>query len=391
MSFVETRTVLVVHHVDKTSSLALRPSSLLPTWQASVVGGGQRRGYAHPLPGGEFQGMQLDQEPKKGEALKEFSIDLTDLAKQGKLDSTIGRDEDADPSHHSKCVMSMLQCYAHLMRSSVFSRRTKSNPILIGPPGVGKMAIVEGLALRIVGRLVLESLFNKRVLSLDLASIFAGTGIRGQFESKFKALLKDIEEEEGNMICFIDEMHTLLNLGKAEGAYDAYVHASLSLTPSLTDTPLAVDEYRKHIEKDAALERCFQHVIIDEPTVGSTISILRRLKSRYEVHHGVEISDGALVTGLPPTPLGISPIASYPTRLSTWSTKRSQPSVSRRSRSREEWTSPMVLPAKPVTGDTDWASAVARARQFVAQLTLEEKANLTIGVGLNGGCVGNTG
>ncbi|GJJ11715.1 hypothetical protein Clacol_005952 [Clathrus columnatus] len=147
--------------------------------------------------------------------------------------------------------------------TAVLSRRTKSNPVLIGPPGVGKTAILEGLASRIVAKEVPESLFNKRVLSLDLASIVAGSGIRGQFESKFKALLRDIEEEEGNIICFIDEL---------------------------------LDEYRKHIEKDAALERRFQPVVIEEPTVESTISILRGLKPRYEVHHGVEVSDGALVT-----------------------------------------------------------------------------------------------
>ncbi|KAF8589237.1 P-loop containing nucleoside triphosphate hydrolase protein [Ramaria rubella] len=217
--------------------------------------------------------------PAKGDALKEFSVDLTELAKQGKLDPTIGRDEE---------IRRTIQ---------ILSRRTKSNPVLIGPPGVGKTAILEGLASRIVAKEVPESLHGKRVLSLDLAQIVAGSGIRGQFESKFKALLKDIEEEEGNIICFIDELHMLLNLGKAEGSVDAGQMIKPALARGLqlvgATTP---DEYRKNIEKDAALERRFQPVTIDEPTVESTISILRGLKSRYEVHHGVEISDTALVT-----------------------------------------------------------------------------------------------
>ncbi|KAJ3480716.1 hypothetical protein NLI96_g8154 [Meripilus lineatus] len=179
----------------------------------------------------------------------------------------------------------------------ILSRRTKSNPVLIGPPGVGKTAILEGLASRIVAKEVPESLQNKRVLSIDLASIMAGSGIRGQFEEKFKALIRDIEEEAGNVICFIDEVHTLFNLGKAEGSIDAGQMIKPALARGLqlvgATTP---DEYRKTIGKDAALERRFQPVSIDEPTVESTISILRGLKPRYEVHHGVEISDGALVT-----------------------------------------------------------------------------------------------
>ncbi|KAI0760844.1 P-loop containing nucleoside triphosphate hydrolase protein [Irpex lacteus] len=219
------------------------------------------------------------QQHQKGDALKEYSVDLTELAKNGKLDPTIGRDEE---------IRRTIQ---------ILSRRTKSNPVLIGPPGVGKTAILEGLASRIVAKEVPESLQNKRVLSIDLASIMAGSGIRGQFEEKFKALIRDIEDEAGNVICFIDELHTLFNLGKAEGSIDAGQMIKPALARGLqlvgATTP---DEYRKTIGKDAALERRFQPVQIDEPTVESTISILRGLKPRYEVHHGVEISDAALVT-----------------------------------------------------------------------------------------------
>ncbi|XP_006461661.1 hypothetical protein AGABI2DRAFT_185786 [Agaricus bisporus var. bisporus H97] len=215
----------------------------------------------------------------KGEALKEHSIDLTALARDGKLDPTIGRDEE---------IRRTIQ---------ILSRRTKSNPVLIGPPGVGKTAILEGLASRIVSKEVPESLQNKRVLSIDLASILAGSGIRGAFEEKFKSLLRDIEDQTGSIICFIDEIHTLFRLGKAEGSIDAGQMIKPALARGLqlvgATTP---DEYRKNIAKDAALERRFQPIQITEPTVSSTISILRGLKSRYEVHHGVEISDSALVT-----------------------------------------------------------------------------------------------
>ncbi|KIP01473.1 hypothetical protein PHLGIDRAFT_80531 [Phlebiopsis gigantea 11061_1 CR5-6] len=233
------------------------------------------------------------QQQQKGEALKEYSVDLTELARNGKLDPTIGRDEE---------IRRTIQ---------ILSRRTKSNPVLIGPPGVGKTAILEGLASRIVAKEVPESLQNKRVLSIDLASIMAGSGIRGQFEEKFKALLRDIQDEAGNVICFIDEVHTLFNLGKAEGSIDAGQMIKPALARGLqlvgATTP---DEYRKTIGKDAALERRFQPVAIDEPSVESTISILRGLKPRYEVHHGVEISDGALVTGKhPPAVYGARYIA----------------------------------------------------------------------------------
>ncbi|KAF9233711.1 P-loop containing nucleoside triphosphate hydrolase protein [Melanogaster broomeanus] len=243
------------------------------------------RGYASQPPGGAggagFPGMMFQQPREKGDALKEYSVDLTEMARNGKLDPTIGRDEE---------IRRTIQ---------ILSRRTKSNPVLIGPPGVGKTAILEGLASRIVSKEVPESLHRKRVLSLDLSAIMAGSGIRGQFEEKFKALLRDIEDEVRKLFTpgrgLLSD--TLFNLGKAEGSIDAGQMIKPALARGLqlvgATTP---DEYRKTIEKDAALERRFQPVQIQEPTVETTISILRGLKPRYEVHHGVEIADSALVT-----------------------------------------------------------------------------------------------
>ncbi|KIY43788.1 P-loop containing nucleoside triphosphate hydrolase protein [Fistulina hepatica ATCC 64428] len=258
------------------------PARVIPTRLTNLRRGFQGvRGYANGTSGMRgFPGFQMGPpQHEKGEALKQYSVDLTKLAKEGKLDPTIGRDDE---------IRRTIQ---------ILSRRTKSNPVLIGPPGVGKTAILEGLASRIVAKEVPESLQGKRVLSIDLAAIMAGSGIRGQFEEKFKALIKDIEDESHNVICFIDELHSLFNLGKAEGSIDAGQMIKPALARGLqlvgATTP---DEYRKNIGKDAALERRFQPIQIDEPTVESTISILRGLKPRYEVHHGVEISDGALVT-----------------------------------------------------------------------------------------------
>ncbi|KAK0212573.1 P-loop containing nucleoside triphosphate hydrolase protein [Desarmillaria ectypa] len=240
------------------------------------------RHYAQPPGGGGgggFPGFSMGPQHQKGEALKEYSVDLTEMAKNGRLDPIIGRDEE---------IRRTIQ---------ILSRRTKSNPVLIGSPGVGKTAILEGLASKIVAKEVPESLQNKRVLSIDLSAIMAGSGIRGQFEEKFKALIRDIEDEARNVICFIDEVHTLFNLGKAEGSIDAGQMIKPALARGLQLVGATTrDEYRKTIGKDAALERRFQPVQIDEPTVEATISILRGLKSRYEVHHGVEISDAALVT-----------------------------------------------------------------------------------------------
>ncbi len=226
------------------------------------------------------QARVTDQNPEeKYQALAKYSKDLTDLARKGKLDPVIGRDEE---------IRRIIQ---------VLSRRTKNNPVLIGEPGVGKTAIVEGLAQRIVQQDVPEGLKNKKVLSLDLGSLVAGSKYRGEFEDRLKAVLKEIESAQGGIVLFIDELHTLVGAGKAEGAVDA---ANL-LKPALARGELravgatTLDEYRKYIEKDAALERRFQPVYVDEPSVEDTIAILRGLKERYEVHHGVRIRDGALI------------------------------------------------------------------------------------------------
>ncbi|KAK6974433.1 p-loop containing nucleoside triphosphate hydrolase protein [Favolaschia claudopus] len=252
-------------------ALAVSRPNLLP---------GSKRFYSQPPPSGNSPfSFKFEPQHGKGDALKEYSVDLTEMARNGKLDPTIGRDEE---------IRRTIQ---------ILSRRTKSNPVLIGPPGVGKTAILEGLASRIVDKEVPESLQNKRVLAIDLAGIMAGSGIRGQFEEKYRSLIQDIEAEAGNVICFIDEIHTLFNLGKTEGSIDGGQMIKPALARGLqlvgATTP---DEYRKTIGKDAALERRFQPVQIEEPTVKSTISILRGLKPRYEVHHGVEISDASLVT-----------------------------------------------------------------------------------------------
>ncbi len=222
----------------------------------------------------------LDQNPENQyQALQRYTRDLTDAARKGKLDPVIGRDEE---------IRRVIQ---------VLSRRTKNNPVLIGEPGVGKTAIAEGLAQRIMNGDVPESLRDKRLLSLDLGALIAGAKFRGEFEERLKAVLKEITEAEGRFVIFIDEMHTLVGAGKAEGSMDA----GNMLKPLLARGELRVvgattlDEYRKHIEKDAALERRFQPVYVGEPSVESTIAILRGLKERYEVHHGVRITDGAVV------------------------------------------------------------------------------------------------
>lgn len=227
--------------------------------------------YPQQAPGEEGEG-------EKKSTLEQHSIDLTQMAREGKLDPVIGRDD---------VIRRVI---------TVLSRRTKNNPVLLGLPGVGKTAVVEGLAERIVNNEVPESLQGKRLLVIDVGGLIAGTGVRGEFEKKFKDLMKDIEANSDTTICFIDELHTIMNLGKTEGSVDAGNMLKPALARGLQLIgATTLDEYRKYIEKDPALQRRFQQVYVPEPTISETVSILRGIKSRYEAHFGVQISDAALV------------------------------------------------------------------------------------------------
>ncbi|OLB96228.1 MAG: ATP-dependent chaperone ClpB [Candidatus Rokubacteria bacterium 13_1_40CM_68_15] len=316
----------------------------------------------------EVRGSQRVTDPnpeEKYQALQRYSRDLTELARKGKLDPVIGRDEE---------IRRVIQ---------VLSRRTKNNPVLIGEPGVGKTAIVEGLALRIVQGDVPETLKNKRLVALDIGAIIAGSKYRGEFEDRLKAVLKEITESDGQIICFIDELHTIVGAGAAEGAVDA---ANL-LKPQLARGDLrcigatTLDEYRKHIEKDAALERRFQPVTVREPSVEDTISILRGLKPRYEQHHNIRIKDAALVAAavlshryitdrfLPDKAIDLVDEAAARIRMQMESKPQELDDVERRIMQLE-------IDRVSVAGDTDDAAARDRLARIDAELAeLKEKAD----------------
>ena len=306
-----------------------------------------------------------DENPEgKYQALEKYGRNLTDLASQGKLDPVIGRDEE---------IRRVIQ---------VLSRRTKNNPVLIGEPGVGKTAIVEGLALRIVRGDIPKTLAGKQVIALDLSSMVAGAKYRGEFEERLKAVLKEVTNFDGNIILFIDELHTLVGAGAAEGAMDA----SNMLKPLLARGELhcigatTLEEYRKHIEKDAALERRFQPIMVEQPSVEDTISILRGLKSRYEVHHGVRITDSALVAAavlsdryitdrfLPDKAIDLIDEAASSLRVELDSTPSEIDALDRRERQ-------LQIELEALKKETDQASLERRAKVEQELANLQEQLN----------------
>src|SRR5688572_27498375 len=260
--------------------LAIASDKSDPAGRALRDAGADREAILQALAAVRGGARVTDPDPEsKYQALAKFGRDLTDVARKGKIDPVVGRDEE---------IRRVIQ---------VLSRRTKNNPVLIGEPGVGKTAIAEGLAQRIVAGDVPESLKDRRLIALDIGALIAGSKYRGEFEDRLKAVLREVAEAQGQVILFIDELHTIVGAGAAEGAADA----ANMLKPALARGELrcvgatTLDEYRKHVEKDAALERRFQPVLVGEPSVEDTISILRGLKERYEVHHGVRIQDAAIV------------------------------------------------------------------------------------------------
>lgn len=263
--------------------LAIITSSQDPVSEALRKRGIDEKHFLEALQSIRGEHRVTDQYPEeKYQALEKYGLNLTDRAKQGKLDPVIGRDDE---------IRRIIQ---------VLSRRTKNNPILIGEPGVGKTAIVEGLAQRIVNGDIPATLKDKQVITLDLGALVAGAKYRGEFEDRLKAVLKEVDKKAGEIILFIDEIHTLVGAGAAEGSMDA----SNMLKPALARGELhcvgatTLDEYRKYIEKDSALERRFQPVLVQEPTLEDTIAILRGIKEKYEIHHGVRIQDAATVAAV---------------------------------------------------------------------------------------------